>query len=345
MGPVQLEAACQEVTTLDGPGEIKASVRWLGPASPDEVKTLSAWCAEVGPALVDAQGSKLPGEAVNRIAVISWNLHVGRGDLARLLVDLHSGRLTGGEPVRDFVLLLQEAVRVHPKAVSRSRGGEGGPNSRVGRPDRDGFHDIADWGRDLGLAVFYAPSMRNDPSPSGEGETDRGNAILSTLPLADLKVINLPFERQRRAALVATVQAPDRTGAATTLRVVTVHLDVWPALVPSLVDPTRRFRQAAGLLEAAGGDSLPLLIGGDFNTASVRDPLITNLRKQFPEAVLPSSCRTKYRWCPDYIFQRLQPGWGAAPYRILDETYGSDHRPLVMVVNREAAAQTSSAAR
>ena len=34
---------------------------------------------------------------------------------------------------------------------------------------------------------------------------DRGTAILSTLPLANLQVIELPFERQRRVALAATV--------------------------------------------------------------------------------------------------------------------------------------------
>jgi endonuclease/exonuclease/phosphatase (EEP) superfamily protein YafD len=110
------------------------------------------------------------------------------------------------------------------------------------------------------------------------------------------------------------------------------------------VDPTRRFRQVAGLLESAATDSLPVVIGGDFNTASVRDPLITNLRKQFPESVLPSSCRTKYRFCPDYIFQRLAPSWAATPYRILDDKYGSDHRPLVMLVRREAVAHSSDVA-
>ena len=36
---------------------------------------------------------------------------------------------------------------------------------------------------------------------------DRGNAILSTLPLHDYAGIELPLERQRRVALAATVNA------------------------------------------------------------------------------------------------------------------------------------------
>jgi endonuclease/exonuclease/phosphatase family metal-dependent hydrolase len=329
MGPVRLEASCQGVATLQGVADAGASVQWLGPASPDEVHTLTAWCAEVGPALVDAQGRRPAENAVSELAIVSWNVHAGRGDLARLLDDLQSGRLTGGEPVRDFVLLLQEAVRVHPYVMSRSRGGDG-------VTDDHAFRDIAAWGRELGLAVFYAPSMRNDQSPPPEAEADRGNAILSTLPLSELHVVNLPFERQRRAAVVATVEVPDGPGSRAALRVASVHLDVWPALLPSLLDPTRRFRQAAGLLEAAAADTLPLLMAGDFNTASVGDPLITSLRRRFPESVLPASCKTRYRFCPDFIFQRLAPSWEAAPYRILDDKYGSDHRPLVMLVTRMA---------
>jgi endonuclease/exonuclease/phosphatase family metal-dependent hydrolase len=344
MGSVRLDAGCQDVTSLDGRANVTTTVRWLGPDSPDDVRTLTAWCARVGPALIQPSGTMPFVGDVTRIAVVSWNVHLGRGDLVRLLADLWAGRLTDGEPVQHFVLLLQEVVRDEPLAAGRGRGGEGPPDGRGSEWDRPTYHDIAEWGGDLGLAVFYAPSMRNDPPPGGRN-SDRGNAILSTLPLSDLRIVNLPFERQRRAALVATVQTSDATGGAPPVRVVALHLDVWPALLPSLTDPTRRFRQAAGLLESLDADSVPLLLGGDFNTASVRDPLITHLRKQFPESVLPASCRTRNRFCPDFIFQRLAPAWSARPYRILDDMYGSDHRPLVMVISRESVAPPSSAAR
>ena len=51
--------------------------------------------------------------------------------------------------------------------------------------------------------MLYAPSMRNGESAGG-GE-DRGNAIVSTLPLADPTVIELPLERQRRVVVAASI--------------------------------------------------------------------------------------------------------------------------------------------
>ncbi|MEN3339278.1 MAG: hypothetical protein V7647_2954, partial [Acidobacteriota bacterium] len=54
----------------------------------------------------------------------------------------------------------------------------------------------------LGLSLYYVPSMRNGGAAPHE---DRGNAILSSLPLTDLAAYELPFERQRRVALGATI--------------------------------------------------------------------------------------------------------------------------------------------
>jgi hypothetical protein len=85
---------------------------------------------------------------------------------------------------------------------------------------------------DEGFAVLYAPSMRN-----GEGDArdehgaaeDRGNAIVSTLPLEDPRVIELPLERQRRVAAAATV-AGQSVRSRWQLEIVDVHLDTSLAL-------------------------------------------------------------------------------------------------------------------
>ena len=47
--------------------------------------------------------------------------------------------------------------------------------------------------------------MRNGRPP--QTDEDRGNAILSTEPLADLTAIELPFEQQRRVAVAATLRS------------------------------------------------------------------------------------------------------------------------------------------
>lgn len=105
------------------------------------------------------------------LTVVTWNVHDGRGDLARLLNDLTSGAL--GAPARDYVLLLQEAVDVETIAAAR------------------------------GLAVFHVPVF------AGQSRA-RGTAILSTLPLRDPRAIDLPHERQHRVVSTATVDVDGR---------------------------------------------------------------------------------------------------------------------------------------
>src|SRR5258706_10427705 len=51
--------------------------------------------------------------------------------------------------------------------------------------------------------------------------TDRGNAILPPLPLSSPTAVELPFERQRRVALLATVAL----SAADAVSVGVIHLD------------------------------------------------------------------------------------------------------------------------
>src|SRR5205823_6419677 len=106
---------------------------------------------------------------------------------------------------------------------------------------------------------------------------DRGMAILSTLPLSDLQVIELPFERQRRIALSVTLSGRTSARAAWRLRAANVQLDTSLAWTRGGPIAARR-RQAEALIEAlaaedrddavqAGRDAtLPIVLGGDFNT-------------------------------------------------------------------------------
>ncbi len=79
------------------------------------------------------------------------------------------------------------------------------PSTRAGlaaEPGDSRYEQIEPIATALGLSLFYVPSMRNGGANSRE---DRGNAILSNLPLTDLAAYELPFERQRRVALAATI--------------------------------------------------------------------------------------------------------------------------------------------
>jgi endonuclease/exonuclease/phosphatase family metal-dependent hydrolase len=216
---------------------------------------------------------------VDRLTIVTWNVHVGGGDIDRLIRGLTQGAYSGGEPVAHFVLLLQEAYRR-----------EGGVPARVARglpaPVRIGSHQPGERGDDVeqiarryGLALLYAPSMRNG-ADENDAE-DRGNAILSTLRLGAPAVVELPFEHQRRAAVVATVGGHTRAGQRWQLRVADVHLDT--ALALSRGGPlAARRRQAAALVDALAGDE-DIVLGGDFNTwLGSREPAMKVLRAAFP---------------------------------------------------------------
>ena len=124
--------------------------------------------------------------------------------------------------------------------------------------------DIVGQARRAGLSLFYVPSMRN--GPPAQTDEDRGNAILSTEPLADLTAIELPFERQRRVAVSSTIQIRGAVGEAWPLRLASVHLEnTASARRLRVLAPEPRRRQAAGLL-AVLPPTLPLLVGGDLNT-------------------------------------------------------------------------------
>ena len=72
--------------------------------------------------------------------------------------------------------------------------------------------DVDDIAERFGLSVAYVPSMRNGPARDLVAREDRGNAILSTEPLVDVRAIELPFGKQRRVAITALIQPRNKPG-------------------------------------------------------------------------------------------------------------------------------------
>ena len=70
------------------------------------------------------------------------------------------------------------------------------------------------------MYAAYVPSMRNGRKCDEEPREDRGNAIISTLPLSEVTAVELPFAQQRRVAVAATIRT-----AGGVLHVMSVHLD------------------------------------------------------------------------------------------------------------------------
>lgn len=233
------------------------------------------------------------------LAVITWNMHAGIGDLARLVDDLTAGRLTGVPPT-DYVLLLQEAIQ-------------------------GGQHDPAPLAAARSLSFTYAPVRQTRAGTSG-------NAIVSTLPFAATRTITLPRQRQMRSAIAATVDV-----ARTRLFVVDVHFEnrssLWRGL---LFSDAARGRQAQALLrELPAG---PGIAGGDFNTWLGRnEPAWKVLAARFPDTPASRLEPTfRDRLVLDHLFMDMPDGWQVVS-RVVRDTYGSDHHPVIALVSASSS--------
>lgn len=329
--PSQLSSlSCRNIDPSNAP-----SVQWSSPTDHDVSVRLSRWCATVGPVYFIATPRVVDVSPIDRVAIVSWNIHEGRGRVDELIHRLRLGEFTAGEPVVHFVLLLQEAMRRGHGIPSTIPQGYPAPRRIEGPPES---HDV-DLRRlaDSGLAVLYVPSMRN-----GERAVeDRGNAIVSTLPLNDPTLVELPVERQRRVAIVSSVRGIDRAGQRWHLGLVDVHLDTALALLDGGPFEARR-RQVAALLDmlrplgALNGPDRRAVIAGDFNTwKGSGEPAITLLRREYDDGADAIEAPT---WTGplglhatlDRIFVR-----GAAPRSPvlrLPGRFGSDHYPLLTVL-------------
>jgi endonuclease/exonuclease/phosphatase family metal-dependent hydrolase len=298
-------------------------VRWLSLAPAGDRDMLDRWCDSVGPPVVTAGGA--PPEALATVVVATWNVHAGNGDVESFLASL--AQLPDVHAPYGVVLLLQEAARVGAEVPARYP-------ARM-RPPRGITPQV---GRDVGALVHrralhavYVPSMRNGRLFPSDAREDRGNAILSTLPLDDLRAIELPFGRQRHVAVAARV----RVAGLPPLRVMAVHLD------PS----GHREEEAtalAALLSRWTGDEA-LVVGGDLNTwFGRREGAFKALAAALPEEdcgrVKTNSWPWRLQWPLgwwrgrlDYLFSSLPPDL-VRSCQTVPRQYGSDHRPVVLTI-------------
>lgn len=183
--------------------------------------------------------------------------------------------------------------------------------------DESGTAEIAGH---LGLSYAYIAA-------SIHPQTGRnfGNAVLSRWTLSDVDVVHLPYlaslQGQPRLALSATVQHP-----AGSVRAFSVHSET-PVL-------TRRKRllQFVALGDAVGRwPDVPVVVGGDFNTASARsiravdEELGGRTLRRVSAGVGPTLRRAGRRFELDHVFAaRLWP----IAARTADAHDASDHLPI-----------------
>jgi endonuclease/exonuclease/phosphatase family metal-dependent hydrolase len=276
----------------------------------------------------------LPAEAERAASstsfvVVSWNVWVGRGRLLELVEGLAAGELgvPGDLPA---VLLIQEAFRRDDSVPERSNGFA--PRELVTRlrPRQD----IVEVTRRLGWNLRYVPSMRN-----GAERSDRGNAILTPLPLGPATAIELPLVLQRRVAVGAAV-----TVSGQPIRLVSAHLEPRGPLGYKWLGAAGRALQMAHLL--AGLEDPTVVLGADLNLGRGRAErtwrLLVEAGFDFGVPSEPPTWRHTYHALPrlviDYLVVRDRAGAiRSARVRRVDEdprdrgatVFGSDHHPLV----------------
>ena len=215
-----------------------------------------------------------------------------------------------------------------------------------------------------GLSLFYAAGARNGHAQRDGKREDKGVAILSTLPLSDFIAVELPYEAARRVAVAATVHGP----RGDSLRVVSVHLvSVTPVWRIFRTGNSSRQRQALAVVDAlrvaerlragpansAAQESVPCceqregalasyaiatVVAGDLNTWSTRETALRHLLDHFPQSPRPLAESTRGPFPTDHIFFRVDgTGEGArvldSTYRRIDDTYYSDHNPIVALLS------------
>ena len=293
---------------------------------------LERWRRNVGAPVALDLASDAPVPAGRSLVVLSWNVWIGRGRLGEVITRIRNGDFAalGAEPDAPLIVLAQEAYRcddtIPPAPV--------GPRGRTLVAHLRPQEDVVETARDLGLNLRYAPSMRN-----GTQQSDRGNAILSTLPLYEAQAVELPLVLQRRVAVCAGI----RVGG-TSIRLASAHLDPRGPPGRQWLGGAGRALQARHLLASISDDTV--ILGADLNLGRGRSERAWRLFGEagFTFGVPPSSPPWRHtfhalpRLVLDYLLVRDRSG-AVAHARIhrLDEdvrdrgprVFGSDHHPLL----------------
>ncbi len=328
-----------------------SELTWYSPREAGDSRVLDAWCLAVGPPVVEASPTRpssplSPGDSVR---IVSWNSNAGAGEMLAFLAtelgfECESAALGSLQSSPHFVLLVQEAFRRSNDIPDTGPGGT--IPKAVSEATRDtprrGVVDIA---RTCGLSLVYVPAARNGSEPRDGLREDKGNAILSTLPLSDIAVIELPFEGARRVAVAATIRGPEGRR----LRIASVHFlsmaRPWRLLTTGNAS---RLREALALIDAlrkiegeesadGGAGAIPTIAGGDMNTWSSRETALQHLRQYFAASPPSLSEPTRGSFPTDHLFFRATDSRAGvvdtiepASYRRLESTYNSDHHPIIV---------------
>lgn len=186
-------------------------------------------------------------------------------------------------------------------------------NERSGKD----INEAEEMARILNMHFYFAKTI--DYAGGGYGL-----AILSKYPLTETAVHFLPKDSSKRAeqrALLTTrVLLPNRRS----IRFASTHLDI--------VSDSNRVMQMTEITNIAAKDSIPFIMGGDFNSRP--NSKVIGLLDSFFQRSCTTSCDfTVPSGNPvvtiDYIAYKKDSPFHIQSHAVIPEAYASDHRPVV----------------
>lgn len=171
----------------------------------------------------------------------------------------------------------------------------------------------------LGMYYFFAPAIDYQGGKYGI-------AILSKFPLSENKLTELPrpdTSGEKRVLATSKIDLPDGTA----IRFGCTHLDT---------KPENRQAQIDKVNELALLETLPYIIAGDFN--AVEGSVVINRLDRFFTRTCTNCPKTSPARNPqntiDHIAYRdTQNKFSVTNHKAVNETYASDHRPIVADFN------------
>ncbi len=235
-----------------------------------------------------------------RLVVMSYNIHVGRGLDGVLDLERIAGVIKSVNP---DIVSLQEI----DKKVARS--------GRV--------NQAAELSRLTGMEYVFGRAI-----DFGGGQY--GNVVLSRMPILDSKVVPLPGS-ELRCALTVTVEIPRAGEEKEKLTFIATHLDH---------RSHEGRMESIDIIEKiiADADGSLAILAGDIN-ARPGSPEIHKLDETWLNATEAEGFYTFRADNPthqiDYIFVRPAEAWRVVEKRVLDEPVASDHLPIMTILERK----------
>ena len=153
-----------------------------------------------------------------------------------------------------------------------------------------------------------------------------GQAILSRNPISKLQIHTLPGSPARERRMAAEVES---TFDGVTVRFASTHLHH--------ARDDLRLEQANALKKLQTGESPPILIAGDLNAVPDSATIKTLSETWVPttnESMFTFPSKEPQRQL-DYVL--VPKGWRLIEASVIDEPIASDHRPLLVIVEKELA--------